>query len=198
MLIIFRFSCSVKIPGETTSVYAPISWNSEEMWKIPHSWFLPVMVCMLLCWRSFLFVQFFSSQKIWPLSVLSKIEITKNELKCAVSGADFFDASGDKEAAHKAGETGCVVSISGLGRSPGEGSGNPLQYSCLGNPMDRGAWRATVHGVAESRTWLRMCTHISGAESNISRVYWGSFSWGIPLIWCDHSTVCFLLALGSM
>ena len=37
--------------------------------------------------------------------------------------------------------------ISGFGRSPGEGGGNPLQYSCLGNLMDRGAWRATVHGV---------------------------------------------------
>jgi len=36
--------------------------------------------------------------------------------------------------------------IPGLGRSPGEGNGNPLQYSCLGNPMDRGAWWATVHG----------------------------------------------------
>ena len=43
-------------------------------------------------------------------------------------------------------------SIPGLGRSPGEGNGNPLQYSCLENPMDRGAWRATVHGVAESDT----------------------------------------------
>ena len=43
-------------------------------------------------------------------------------------------------------------SISGLGRSPGEGNGNPLQYSCLENPMDRGAWRATVHRVAKSRT----------------------------------------------
>ena len=39
--------------------------------------------------------------------------------------------------------------IPGLGRSPGEGNGNPLQYSCLGNPMDRGAWRATVRGVAK-------------------------------------------------
>ena len=39
--------------------------------------------------------------------------------------------------------------IPGLGRSPGEGNGNPLQYSCLGNPMDRGAWWATVHGVAK-------------------------------------------------
>ena len=39
-----------------------------------------------------------------------------------------------------------------LGRSPGEGNGNLLQYSCLGNPMQGGAWRATVHGVAESQT----------------------------------------------
>ena len=38
-----------------------------------------------------------------------------------------------------------------LGRSPGEGNGNPLQYSCLGNPTDRGAWRATVHEVARAR-----------------------------------------------
>ena len=44
--------------------------------------------------------------------------------------------------------------IPGLGRSPGEGNGNPLQYSCLGNPMDRGAWQATVHGVTKSQTQL--------------------------------------------
>ena len=44
---------------------------------------------------------------------------------------------------------GDVGSISGLGRSPGEGNGNPLQYSCLGNPRDRGAWWATVCGVAK-------------------------------------------------
>ena len=41
-------------------------------------------------------------------------------------------------------------SILGLGRSPGGGNGNPFQYSCLGNPMDKGTWRTTVHGVAES------------------------------------------------
>ena len=44
--------------------------------------------------------------------------------------------------------TGDLGSISGLGRYPGEGNGNPLQYSCLENPMDRGAWWAAVHGVA--------------------------------------------------
>ena len=43
-------------------------------------------------------------------------------------------------------------SISESGRSPGEENSNPLQYSCLGNPMDRGAWWATVHGVTESDT----------------------------------------------
>ena len=45
-------------------------------------------------------------------------------------------------------------SIPGLGRSPGGGHGNPLQYSGLGNPMDRGAWKATIHGAAKSQTRL--------------------------------------------
>ena len=52
-----------------------------------------------------------------------------------------------KESACSAGDLG---SLPESGRSPGEGNGNPLQYSCLQNPMDRGAWQATVHGVAES------------------------------------------------
>ena len=49
-------------------------------------------------------------------------------------------------------------SIPGLGRSPGKGNGNPLQYSCLENSMDGGAWWATVHGVAKSRTRLSNST----------------------------------------
>ena len=48
-----------------------------------------------------------------------------------------------------AGDMRATGSIPALGRSPGEGNGNPLQYSCPGNPMDRGAWWATVHGVAQ-------------------------------------------------
>ena len=48
------------------------------------------------------------------------------------------------------------------GRSPGEGNGNPLQYSCLENPMDGGAWWATVHGVAKSRTQLSDFTFTKG------------------------------------
>ena len=53
-----------------------------------------------------------------------------------------------------AGDARDVGSIPGSGRAPGEGNGNTLQYSCLENPMDRGAWRAAVHGVAKSQTQL--------------------------------------------
>ena len=57
-----------------------------------------------------------------------------------------------------AGEVRGSGSIPGLGRSPGEGNGNPLQYSCLGNPMARGAWWAIVHEVVKS--WMHLSTHI--------------------------------------
>ena len=55
-----------------------------------------------------------------------------------------------------AGDARDVTSILGSGRSPEGGNGNPLQYSCLENSMERAAWRATVHGVTKSRTWLSM------------------------------------------
>ena len=54
-----------------------------------------------------------------------------------------------------AGDVGDVGSIPGSGRSPGGGNGNPLQYSCLKNPNDRGAWQATVHRAAKSQTGLK-------------------------------------------
>ena len=74
------------------------------------------------------------------------------------TGIDFPGSSDGKESAYNAGDPG---SVSGLGKSPEEGNGNPLQYSCLENSMDRGAWWATVHGVAKS--WTRLSdslTHI--------------------------------------
>ena len=57
-----------------------------------------------------------------------------------------------KESTCSAGGTGDASSIPGSGRSSAEGNGNPLQYSCLENPMDRGAWRTIVHGVSKSQT----------------------------------------------
>ena len=56
-------------------------------------------------------------------------------------------------------DTGDSVLISGLGRSPGEENGNPPQYSCLENSMDRGAWQTIVHGVTKSQTWPSNWTH---------------------------------------
>ena len=57
-----------------------------------------------------------------------------------------------KESAYQAGDLRTMGSIPGSGRSPGEGHDNPLQYSYLANPMDRGAWRAMVHRVTQSWT----------------------------------------------
>ena len=69
-----------------------------------------------------------------------------------------------KESACKAGATRDAGSVARLGGYPGGGHGNPLQYSCLENPMDRGAWQTTVHRVAKSWTrlkWLSTHTHVS-------------------------------------
>ena len=63
----------------------------------------------------------------------------------------FPDGSDSKESACKMGDLGSVPES---GRSPGDGNGNPFQYSCLGNLMDGGAWQATVPGVAKSQTRL--------------------------------------------
>ena len=61
----------------------------------------------------------------------------------------------------------------GSERSPGEGNGNPLQYSCLENSMDRGAWRATVHGIAKSQTQQHLSTHPDRSAER-------------PLVWCCY------------
>ena len=81
-------------------------------------------------------------------------------LKCVHQ--DFPGGSDGKASTYNAGDPG---SIPGLGRSSGEENGNPLQYSCLENSMDRGAWWVTVNGVTKSQTWLNYftathtCTH---------------------------------------
>ena len=68
---------------------------------------------------------------------------------CFLLTVCFPGGSDGKASVYNAGDPG---SMPGLGRSPGEGNGHPLQYYCLENPMDRGAWWATVHWVAKSKT----------------------------------------------
>ena len=74
----------------------------------------------------------------------------------------FPTGSDSKESACRVGDSGSIL---GLGSSPGEGNGNPLQDSCLENPMDRGAWQATVPGVTKSQILLNM--HVQSISAYI-------------------------------
>ena len=101
--------------------------------------------------------------------VYTYIEIAEN----------FSGGSDGKASAYNVGEPG---SIPGSGRSPGEGNGNPLQHSCLENPMDGGAWWAAVHGVMKSRTRLSDFTftfHFHALEKEMA-THSNVLAWRIP------------------
>ena len=83
---------------------------------------------------------------------------------------DFPGGSVVKNPPAKKGAAADTGSVPGSGRSPGEGNGNPLQYSCLENPLDRGAWWATVHGVAKSQTWLSNWAYTHSQDIHMSSV----------------------------
>ena len=80
----------------------------------------------------------------------------------------------DKESACNAGDRG---SIPGLGRSPGGGHGNPLQYSCLENSMDRGAQQVAVHGVAKSWTQLKQLSTAAAYNDNYAPTFRRNKCW---------------------
>ena len=91
----------------------------------------------------------------------------------------FPGGSDSKESACNAGDT---CSVFGSGRSPGEGNGNSLQYSCLENPMDEGAWWATVHGITKSQTQLSDFTSlhfITYEACNQCHCWWIAGAWQI-------------------
>ena len=83
-------------------------------------------------------MRFFVTKEAWNFCILL-LELGYRGLPCSSNGKESACNSGDPDL------------IPGLGRSSGERNGNPLQYSCLQNPMDRGAWQATVHGVTKSQ-----------------------------------------------
>ena len=93
----------------------------------------------MILWQANRDIKFTNERKEWGI-----LKITDRYIR-----EDFCDGS-----ACNAGDIGDPGSIPGSGRSPGGRHGNPLQYSCLENPMDRGAWQAIVHGVTESQTRL--------------------------------------------
>ena len=93
----------------------------------------------IICYYPFHICRVFSNVPCFILSLVVSLAT-----KCINIISGFPGGSGSKESACNAGDQG---SISGLGRSPGEGNGNPVQYSCVENSMDRGAWWARVYGV---------------------------------------------------
>ena len=92
----------------------------------------------------------FSRGSSWPRDQI-QVSCIAGRFFTSWATRDFPGGSDGKESTCDAWDLG---SIPGLRRSPAEGKGYPLQYSCLENSMDRGAWQAVVHGVAKSRTWL--------------------------------------------
>ena len=103
-----------------------------------------------------------------------------------VTSQDFPGGSDGKVSAYSVGDQG---SIPGLGRSPGEGNGNLLQYSCLENPMDERVWQATVHGVAKRWTQLNDFTslhrlHVSVTCPQVENLKAGVAT-GFALIQCQ-------------
>ena len=101
------------------------------------------------------------------------IQLLRLHASSAGSLALIPAGSDSKESACNVGDPG---SIAGSGRSPGGGNGNPLQYSCLENPTDRGAWWATRHGVA---TWTRLSAHTHTHSKKLRR--------GTRTPWMPHS-----------
>ena len=115
----------------------------EKKAPLPYSWKSKVLQAFLKAIQQHLLE--LEMHLLFPLLGICSIEQKPSSLTLMYL---MIRASTGKESACKAGDMG---SISGLGRSPGEGNGNPLWNSCLGNAMDRGAWQATV---PKSRTQL--------------------------------------------
>ena len=114
---------------------------------------------------------------LWPVHFLGKTLLVFALLHSIFQGQicllGFPRGSASKESACNAGDLGLIP---GLGRSPGEGNGNPLQYSCLENPMDWGAWWATDHRVTKSWTQLSDFTFTSHFTWTSISSLWESLS----------------------
>ena len=122
-----------------------MAWKFWRCWKsCPERCNRWYRVCHNIRWKSF------SMKNKYSIASLSCLH---HYPKCSNVPFEGFPG-GTVESACKAGDTGDMGLILVL-RSPGGGHGNPLQYSCLENPTNRGAWRATVHRVTKSQTWLK-------------------------------------------
>ena len=128
-----------------------LAWQTAASVEIVRLVWLPFFSCFI----------FFCSYSCWLGLTLPNITVRKTSLSSLALDSlllphsqGFPGGSAVKNLPANSGNTGGMGLIPGSGRSPGVRSGKALQYSCLGNPMDRGAWRAAVRGVTESQTRL--------------------------------------------
>ena len=121
------------------------AWGQGLPWKR----ILKILILRSEKYESFKCSQENSNDSVWlEWKVMASKHTHSDYFMFTIYYNGFPGGSDSKESACNAGDPG---SIPGLGRSPGEGTGNPLQYSCLQNPLDRGGWRATVHWLQRVR-----------------------------------------------
>ena len=121
-------------------------------------------------WQKYLNIEFLVSDMTSPFLCTWHYSHFLKMIQAFILSENIKVALMVKNLLASAGDTGDVGSIPGSGRSRGGGCGNPLQYSCLENPMDRGAWWAMVHRVAKSWTWLSAFarTHVRAAQNLVT------------------------------
>ena len=138
----------------------------EENLSVFHHW---------VCWQLFVMLKYVPLWQLWWVFIMNGCWILSNYFSLSIHMImDFLGGSDSKESAWSVEDLGLIPE---LGRSPGEGNGYPLQYSGLENFMDRGAWQATVHGIAKSRTWLSDL-HFHTLFTTLGQ---GMVGWGISL-----------------
>ena len=186
--------------------------TSLEYFKL-HRWiggayYISVGQCYSKDWISFSWMAIFSTGIcIEPspensLNLLLHIEVEtynkeKPEFQSLFLSLGFPDGTMVKNPPTNAGDTRNGDSIPGSGRSPGEGNGNPLQYSCLENSMDRRVWQAMVHKVSKSQTWLKqLSTHTHIKHFGMKTVLMRDFQFLKFSLW-QFSSIDYPLILSS-
>ena len=130
------------------------SWKSHALLTLWLGWQISFKISDLFFCGVFL-NDFFNA--LCDFDLIENYVFFENNTKALIASCQGFSGGSDGE--DSACNAGDPVSISGSGRSPGEGNDNPLQYSCLKNPMDGRASGATVHGVTNSRAWMSDFSH---------------------------------------
>ena len=158
------------------SVFLPVTWRQHTPYKfvVLRKWPSRCLVChrRLLPSLGYTPVRGFSSQR----KAFKEAPGGKGASLGAQMVKDLPAVPGDP------------ASIPGLGWSPGEGNGNPLQCSCLENPMDRGAWQAIVHGVAKS--WTRLKDKYTHTQLNLSLWVKAPVMWKLSETTCIGECIC--------